>query len=195
MVATSSPHIGILALQGDFERHATILANLGAKPLLVNKVAGLNSIDGLVIPGGESTTMLKLLGPELQQSLIEVISGGLPTFATCAGVILLAKSVSHPKQESLGLLDTDVERNAYGRQKESFVDPELRWVGDENSEALEGIFIRAPRITRVGERVQTLIERNNEPVFIRQESIFAATFHPELSESASSISQLFLSVC
>ena len=152
--------------------------------------------------------LLRLSRGALQTALKERIAAGLPVLATCAGTILLASGVENPRQESLGLLDIDVRRNAYGRQVDSFIDPSLSWtasgraaldeldVGKRDSKmTVEGVFIRAPKITRVGSEAETLIERQGDPVFVRQGNIFAATFHPELSAKASSLHELFLSRC
>lgn len=199
--------IGVLALQGDFEKHTARLHELGAKTVLVNRREQLREVRGLVIPGGESSVLLKLSTPDFRTELKDVIGAGLPVLATCAGLILLATRVENPKQESLALLDVDVKRNAYGRQVDSFVDPSLHWsaagkealrqLGPARSEQLEaepveGVFIRAPRITRSA--APTLIERNGEPVLVKQGKILGATFHPELSEHARAVHELFLSL-
>jgi pyridoxal 5'-phosphate synthase pdxT subunit len=203
-------HIGILALQGDFQAHQEKLHELGAKSLLIREPYQLNAVEGLIIPGGESTTMLKLLSLELREELTKRIQVGLPVFATCAGCILLAKHVIEPEQESFGLIDIDVRRNAYGRQVNSFITSNLKWTDRglqatqhlnsvNNATELEGVFIRAPQITRTGSEVDVLIEHKNEsnipsPVLVRQKNIFAATFHPELSSNCKIFYQLAFDV-
>ena len=174
--------IGVLALQGDFDRHAKALARCGVEAVEVRKPAELADVDGLIIPGGESTTLLKLMDawgfvPALERFHAE----GRPIFGTCAGLILLARDVENPRQFSLDFIDVGVERNAYGRQRESF---EAR-----GSASLEGrptpvemVFIRAPRIRRVGAGVETLAHHADEPVLARQGSVLVATFHPELTD-------------
>jgi pyridoxal 5'-phosphate synthase pdxT subunit len=199
--------IGVLALQGDFALHQQRVVDLGATALPVRDVATLRGVDALIIPGGESSTLLRLLDQTLRTELVQAISKGLPILATCAGLILLAKSASNPVQESLDLIDVDVKRNAYGRQVDSFVDPTLNWTTKGRAElennsvpqakqlgsrTLEGVFIRAPKITRVGKNVTVLIERGMEPVLVKQGSILGATFHPELSQNAVSVHQLLL---
>ena len=200
--------IGVLSLQGDFERHAARLHALGAQSVPVTRADQLQNIRGLIIPGGESSVLLKLSSDELKEELSRKIEDGLPVFATCAGLIFLAARVENPAQASLGALDVDVKRNAYGRQIDSFIDETLNWTAAgrkfaENRlngrtpaplENIEGVFIRAPRISRVGSGVETLIERNGEPVMVRQKNILGATFHPELSEKAVLIHRLFLSL-
>jgi len=196
--------IGILALQGDFEKHREAIAALGFKSLLVKKAQQLDALDGLIIPGGESTTLLKLLDANFRQALIDKISKGLPCFATCAGLILLANEVTDPAQESLSLLNVSVSRNAYGRQKESFVTSELNWTdtgnafldktsvfADSPQAANQGFFIRAPRINAVGNGVSVLVKYQEEPVCILQGTILAASFHPELSKSKSALHEIF----
>lgn len=196
--------IGVLALQGDFEKHEGKLRELGAHPKKVQKLEDLHDLTGLIIPGGESSVLLKLSVGELRNALREKIQKGLPTLATCAGVIFLAKEVENPTQESLSLLDITVRRNAYGRQKESFIDDKLQFTDAgvsalrqhkiESTPAFEGVFIRAPKIVRIGANVEIFAERNGEPIFVRQKNILALTFHPELSE-ATAIHRMFLAIC
>jgi 5'-phosphate synthase pdxT subunit len=177
------PIIGVLALQGDYESHARALEQVNAQPEMVRSAAELERVDGLIIPGGESTTFLKLLEREGLFAPLENFARTRPTFGTCAGCILLAKRVTHPEQESLGILDATVERNAYGRQIDSQI------VIEETSlpgGPLEMVFIRAPRLTDVGSGVDVLASRDGFPVLIRQKNILAATFHPELSNASSS---------
>lgn len=174
-----SPIVGVLALQGDYASHARALENAGAEPKMVRTQGDMAQIEGLVLPGGESTTFLKLLEREgLFAPLLE-FTRSWPTFGTCAGCILLAKRVLNPEQESLGVLDATVERNAYGRQIDSeILTAETSLPGGP----LEMVFIRAPRIADTGDAVDVLATRDGAPVLIRQQNILASTFHPELSE-------------
>ena len=173
--------VGILAVQGDFELHAKMLERIGAPWKLVKHASDLKGVGGLIMPGGESTTMLKFFVNEgLGPALNEFASQGKPVFGTCAGAILLAKEVLNPPQESLGLLDVGIERNAYGRQIDSSVRrgdcPELA------DRPVEMVFIRAPIIRRVGGGVRVLGRSEGLPVLVEQGNILAATFHPELTE-------------
>ena len=168
--------IGVLALQGDFDAHRRRLEELGAKVVLVKKPEQLEHIDGLVIPGGESSTFLKLLGQEGFAKLKDFVCRR-PTFGTCAGAILLAKEVENPHQPGLGALDITIRRNAYGRQ----IDSSIR-EGRFQDAPIEMVFIRAPRIERVGKDVKVIASEGNDPVMVRQGKALAATFHPELSE-------------
>ncbi len=198
--------IGVLALQGDFQRHLERLQELGAKATLVNKVEQLSGIRGLIIPGGESSVILRLSTPTFREALSAKVLNGIPVLATCAGLIFIADQVENPRQESLKLLDVDVVRNAYGRQLQSFIAPSLEWTacGKELLEEIklsrspvpnpEGVFIRAPKIKRIGRSVDVLIEHENEPVLVRQQNILAATFHPELSRKADVVHEVFLSL-
>lgn len=177
--------IGVLALQGDFDAHSKRLEELGAKAVLVKKPEQLDEIDGLVIPGGESSTFLKLLGADGFEKLKEFVRVK-PTFGTCAGAILLAKEVENPKQLGLGVLDISIRRNAYGRQLESSI-REGKFLGNP----AEMVFIRAPKIERVGQQVEVIATEGEDPVAVRQGKIMAATFHPELSHD-SRVHQAFL---
>jgi 5'-phosphate synthase pdxT subunit len=179
--------IGVLALQGDFDAHRRRLEELGAEVVLVKKTEQLNQVDGLVIPGGESGTFLKLLGEAGLAKLKDFVLRK-PTFGTCAGCILLATDVENPTQAGLGALDITVRRNAYGRQ----IDSSIR-EGQFLSEPVEMVFIRAPKIERVGEGVEVIATEGRDPVLVRQGKTLAATFHPELSEDAR-IHQYFLDV-
>lgn len=170
------PRIGVLAIQGDYEAHATALREAGAEPVLVRKPEELSSIDGLIVPGGESTTMLKFLERDDFFEKLAVFVQSKPTFGTCAGCILLAQEVLHPKQKSLAVLDATVERNAYGRQIDSSIEQAQTQFG-----TMEMVYIRAPRIVKVGKEVEVLAEREGFPVLVRQGHLLAATFHPELS--------------
>jgi len=175
--------IGVLALQGDFALHARALEKCGVEAVEVRKPAELDDIDGLIMPGGESTTLLKLMDAwDFVPALEKFHSAGKPIFGTCAGLIVLAREVESPKQFSLGLIDVTVERNAYGRQRESFeASGTVRL--DKDPIQLEMVFIRAPRIRRVGPGVEVLAEHGGEPVMARQERVLVATFHPELTDS------------
>ncbi len=184
--------VGVLALQGDFDRHAAKLAELKAPSRLVTTPADLDKIRALVIPGGESSVLLKLSAGELREKIKQKIEAGLPVLATCAGLIYVAARVVNPVQESLGVLDVDVARNAYGRQLDSFIEPKLTWT-ETGRLPIEGVFIRAPRITRTGKGVTVLVERAGEPVMVRQGNILGAAFHPELSQGAA-VHELFLSL-
>jgi len=179
--------IGVLALQGDFDAHRRRLEELGAEVVLVKKPEQLNEIDGLVIPGGESGTFLKLLGEDGFAKLKDFVSAK-PTFGTCAGCILLATEVENPKQSGLGALDITVRRNAYGRQ----IDSSIR-EGRFLHEPIEMVFIRAPKIERIGEGVEVIATegRDKDPVLVRKGTTLAATFHPELSDDPR-IHQYFL---
>ena len=164
--------IGVLALQGDFDAHRRRLEELGAEVVLVKKPEQLDAIDGLVIPGGESGTFLKLLGEEGFAKLKDFVHAK-PTFGTCAGAILLATEVENPQQKGLGALNIRIRRNAYGRQIDSSIREGL--LGDS---PLEMVFIRAPKIEHVGEGVEVLATEGNDPVAVRQGRAMAATFHP-----------------
>ena len=175
--------IGVLAIQGDYAAHATALEECGATPREIRnpeELSGLGGqpLDGLILPGGESTTMLKFLEKRHFFQALGEFCAQKPVFGTCAGAILLAREVRHPAQRSLGLLDAVVERNAYGRQIDSsiLVAPTALEGG-----SLEMVFIRAPRIVQTGPSVEILARRDGSPTLVRQGSILAATFHPELS--------------
>ncbi|MFY9660786.1 MAG: pyridoxal 5'-phosphate synthase glutaminase subunit PdxT [Terriglobales bacterium] len=179
--------IGVLALQGDFDAHRRRLEELGAEVVLVKKSEQLNDIDGLVIPGGESGTFLKLLGEDGFAKLKD-FALTKPTFGTCAGCILLAKEVENPPQAGLGALDITVRRNAYGRQIDSSI-REGRFLNDP----VEMVFIRAPKIERMGKGVEVIATEGKDAVLVRQGKTLAATFHPELSDDRR-IHQYFLDV-
>jgi pyridoxal 5'-phosphate synthase pdxT subunit len=176
--------IGVLALQGDFALHARALARCGTgvDVVEVRKPEQLDDLDGLIVPGGESTTLLKLMDAwGFVPALEKFHAGGRPVFGTCAGLILVAREVTGPRQFSLGLIDVGVERNAYGRQRESFEAAGTADLGGAPA-PIEMVFIRAPRIRRVGEDVQTLARHAGEPVLARQGTVLVATFHPELTD-------------
>jgi pyridoxal 5'-phosphate synthase pdxT subunit len=172
--------IGVLALQGDFDAHRRRLEELGAEVILVKKPEQLDEIEGLVIPGGESSTFLKLLGEEGLARLKDFVRAK-PTFGTCAGCILLATEIENPKQSGLGALDITVRRNAYGRQ----IDSSIR-EGRFLNEPVEMVFIRAPKIERAGVGVEIIATEGKDeeevPVLVRKGKTLAATFHPELSD-------------
>ncbi len=167
--------IGVLALQGDFDAHRRRLEELGADVLLIKKPEQLSEIDGLIIPGGESGTFLKLLGTDGFAKLKDFVLAK-PTFGTCAGCILLATDVENPKQTGLGALDITVRRNAYGRQ----IDSSIR-EGQFLGEPIEMVFIRAPKIERIGSDVKVIATEGIDPVLVQRGQTLAATFHPELS--------------
>jgi 5'-phosphate synthase pdxT subunit len=171
--------IGILAVQGDFEAHAKVLEKLGVETVLVRAAAELDGIDGLILPGGESTTQLHFLNEEgLKDALKNFAARGGAFFGTCAGAILLAREVRNPPQESLGFADLVVARNGYGRQLSSrvtFAPSALK------AEPLEMVFIRAPIIEQQGSAVEVLAESEGHPVLVRQGRVLVATFHPELT--------------
>ena len=167
--------IGVLALQGDFDAHRKRLEELGAGVVLVKKPEQLDEIDGLIIPGGESSTFLKLLGEAGFEKLKQFVRLK-PTFGTCAGAILLANEVENPPQAGLGALDIRIRRNAYGRQLDSSIRE-----GKFDNTPIEMVFIRAPKIERVGPAVEILATEGEDPVVVRQGKVMAATFHPELS--------------
>jgi 5'-phosphate synthase pdxT subunit len=175
---TTGAKIGVLALQGDFDAHRRRLEELGAEVVLVKKPEQLNEIEGLVIPGGESSTFIKLLGEAGFERLKEFVRVK-PTFGTCAGAILLAKDVENPQQTGLGALDISIRRNAYGRQ----IDSSIR-DGLFRGAPIEMVFIRAPKISRLSPDVEVLATEGNDPVLVRQGKTMAATFHPELSSDA-----------
>jgi 5'-phosphate synthase pdxT subunit len=178
----------VLALQGAFEAHAKALTALGVTAKLVRTPAELADIDGLIIPGGESTTFLKFLERDGFLDALQSFVESTPTFGTCAGAILLAKNVENPAQKSLAALDITVERNAYGRQIDSSI---LTIPTTLQGGPLEMVFIRAPRITHTGPKVETLASRDGFPVLVREGHLLAATFHPELSSDLR-VHQLFL---
>jgi 5'-phosphate synthase pdxT subunit len=188
--------VGVLALQGDFAAHGAALERAGAEPVFVRDAAQLAPLDGLVIPGGESTTMLKLLHNDGLFDAVADFGRRRPIFGTCAGAILLANEVANPVQESLGLMDLTVERNAYGRQ----VDSRIAQIDLPSTPAasaspttgkLEAVFIRAPIIRRTGPGVKVLATYEGDPVLVEDGRHLAATFHPELTADAR-VHRLFL---
>jgi 5'-phosphate synthase pdxT subunit len=187
--------VGILSLQGDFAAHGAALVRAGAEPVFVREPGQFGDLDGLVIPGGESTTMLKLMGyePGLREALQE-FAARKPVFGTCAGAILMAAEVTSPAQPSFHLIDITVERNAYGRQIDSRVaeiDPEPEFQQRTSPGRLEAVFIRAPIIRRVGAAARVLARYGGHAVLVEQGPYLAATFHPELTAD-SRVHTLFL---
>ena len=173
--------IGVLALQGDFARHRAALDRIGVASAEVRTPEQLEGVAGLIMPGGESTTLLKLIDTwDFVPALEKFHAAGKPIFGTCAGLILLAREVVSPSQFSLGFIDATVERNAYGRQKESFSTTGRADLG-EGSAPLEMVFIRAPRILRLGSAATPLGWHNEECVMARQGTVLVAAFHPELT--------------
>ena len=175
--------VGVLALQGDYEAHAAALARLGVPARRVRTAEEVRGSTGLVLPGGESTTMWKLMeGTGIAEAIVEVARRGDPVFATCAGVILAVRRIEGPARDGLGILDATAVRNAYGRQLDSAVvsltDLDREALGDE---PLEAVFIRAPKLTGLGPRVEILARRDGAPVLVRDGNVVAATFHPELA--------------
>ena len=169
--------VGVLALQGDFEAHRKALERAGARAVEVRTAAELDACDGLVLPGGESSTMLKLLQEENLMEPLRRFASAKPVYGSCAGAILLAGQVSHPAQASLNLMDIAVERNAYGRQ----IDSRIAKVAVEGGGDLEAVFIRAPVIRRVGQGARVLARYQGDPVWVEQGRHMVTTFHPELT--------------
>jgi 5'-phosphate synthase pdxT subunit len=173
--------IGVLALQGDFGLHAAALRGAGAEPVEVRKPGALDDVEGLILPGGESTTLLHLMDAwDFAPALRAFHGSGRPLFGTCAGLIVLAREVEGPRQPSLGLIDVTVERNSYGRQRESFEAEAQAALGD-GADRLRMVFIRAPRILRAGPGVEVLARHAGDPVLAREGPVLVATFHPELT--------------
>jgi 5'-phosphate synthase pdxT subunit len=182
VTGTIMARIGVLALQGDFEAHAKVLAGLGSQVVEARRVADLDGLDGLVIPGGESTTLLNLMADEPWFPALKGFhEAGGALMGTCAGAILLAREVVDPEQDSLGLLDATVARNAFGRQIDSF---ETTLDAPRLGGTIEAVFIRAPRFNALGPSVETLAAYRGEPVLVREGRVLAMTFHPELTRDA-----------
>lgn len=185
--------IGVLALQGAFAAHAAALQRLGVSTAEVRVAADLEQCDALVLPGGESTTMSQLLETsQLFDPLANRIAAGMPIFGTCAGMILLSKGIADGRsdQRSFVALDIDVQRNGFGRQLDSF-ETEIDVLGLDR--AFHAVFIRAPRISRVGSDIETLATHGGEPVLVRSKTVMAASFHPELADD-DRVHQLFLNM-
>jgi 5'-phosphate synthase pdxT subunit len=174
----SRPRIGILAIQGDYAAHAEAVSEVSAEPVEIRNPEELASLDGLILPGGESTTMLKFLEKRDFFEVLKEFCVSRPVFGTCAGAILLAREVRNPGQRSLGILDAVVERNAYGRQIDSSI---LTAETSLEGGPLEMVFIRAPRIVTTGPKVEVLARREGFATLVKQGGVLAATFHPELS--------------
>jgi 5'-phosphate synthase pdxT subunit len=187
--AAAPAPVGVLALQGDFARHAEALTRAGLESREVRRPEELESLYGLILPGGESTTYLKFFDREegWKESLTRFAESGKPVLATCAGLILLASGVENPPQPSLGVIDVDVVRNAYGRQLDSFVGTATA----KDGKPVEAVFIRAPKISRVGPGVEVLVREGEDPVLVRQDNVYGATFHPELSTDSALHRQIF----
>ena len=172
--------IGILALQGDYEKHGHILYSLGLDHTFVRYPAEIENVDGLIIPGGESTTLTNLMQKNSFHKTIQIFAEDKPILGTCAGMIMMSKKVNHRLVNPLGIIDIEVDRNAYGRQVYSFVDKlPVRLNG--HTEKIRATFIRAPKITKMGKDVEILAEYNNEPCAIKQGKHIALSFHPELN--------------
>ncbi|HXS11347.1 MAG TPA: pyridoxal 5'-phosphate synthase glutaminase subunit PdxT [Acidobacteriaceae bacterium] len=187
-MSENTPQIGVLALQGAFDVHAKRLTELGASAHLVRQPDELAALDALVLPGGETTTFLKHLERAGFYTVLDTFVRTKPVFGTCAGCILLARDVTNPPQRSFGVLDIDVQRNAYGRQNDSVIlYAETALPGGP----MEMVFIRAPRISRFGPAVEVLARRGDDPVLVRSGRLLAATFHPELSDDRR-VHQLFV---
>ena len=186
--------VGVLSLQGDFAAHGRALERAGAEPVYVREREQLAQVDGLILPGGESSTMLTLMRYEGLFEPIGDFGRTRPMFGTCAGAILMAKSVTHPEQESFGVMDIAIERNAYGRQIDSRVvklDPAEEFQARTAPGKLEAVFIRAPIVRGVEAGAKVLAEYDGDPVLVEQGRHLIATFHPELT-SDSRVHQLFL---
>lgn len=187
----TAPRVGVLALQGAFRRHAEVIEALGATPVEVRLPADLDTVERLIMPGGESTTMSFMLrSNELEEPLRKRLADGMPVFGTCAGMILLASEIldGRDDQEPLGAIDLTVQRNAFGRQVDSF---ETELPVDGLDTPVHAVFIRAPVVTRVGDDVEVLARVDDQPVLCRQGSTMVAAFHPELSDDRR-LHQLFL---
>lgn len=188
MSATPSTNrtIGILALQGDFDAHRKMLSTrLGIPTMLVRTAAELAQVDALALPGGESTTMMKLLNRiGLDTEIATRARAGMPIYGTCAGMILMAKSIeSHPDQPTLGVMDVTVSRNAFGRQVDSFeTDLDLGFDDGRAAASIRGVFIRAPYVTEAGTAVHVLVRYRDKIVGVQQGSLLATAFHPELTD-------------
>lgn len=186
-MAQNKPHIGVLALQGDFAAHGNALERAGAEAVYVRDREQLEGLEGLVIPGGESTTMLKLLGYDGLFDGLREFGERKPIFGTCAGAILLADRVENPPQASLGLMNITVERNAYGRQLDSRVaeiEPEPELTAQMSQGKMEAVFIRAPIVRQTRNGAKVLARYAGDPVLVEQGRHLAATFHPELTGDA-----------
>lgn len=176
--------IGVLALQGAFAMHVEACTELGFEAIEVRTESQLDTVDRLIIPGGESTTMSMMLDlNNLREPLAARLTGGMPAFGTCAGMILLATDVAdgRPDQKSFASIDIGVKRNGYGRQNQSFSDDLFIDVMEDPADGFHAVFIRAPRVERVGDGVDVLVSHDGDPVLCQQNSVLVSAFHPELS--------------
>ncbi|MBI9098328.1 MAG: pyridoxal 5'-phosphate synthase glutaminase subunit PdxT [Spirochaetaceae bacterium] len=189
----SNLKIGVLTLQGGFDKHIESLVKLGVTVVKVREALELDGIDGLVIPGGESTTIIRLLKNfRIYDALRDKIVKGLPVFGTCAGMILLSSGItSHRDQETLNLMNYKVSRNDYGRQIDSF--DALLNISGLGEDPVPAVFIRAPRITEIADSVEILSEYEGSPVMVREKNMLAASFHPELTDDTR-VHSLFISM-
>jgi len=187
-----SKKIGVLALQGAFQKHLDMISKLGAEGIGIRTAYDLDSIDGLIIPGGESTVIAKLLiKNDIMNPVLERVKSGMGLYGTCAGMILMANRVEDSDQPLLNLMDITVKRNAYGRQKESFeASFEIKGLNDE---PFSGIFIRSPMVTAYTQDIEVLAEFEGNPVLVRENKLLASSFHPELTDDTR-IHRLFLSM-
>lgn len=180
------PRIGVLGLQGAFEKHLQALRSLGVEAIDVRKPKDLECCNGLILPGGESTTMTKQLKFIEMIGPLKQFASEKPVFGTCAGLILLSSHIDKDTMEPLGLIDVTVERNAFGRQVESFTTPiTIQFPNQKKSTPFNAVFIRAPRIRSIGENVSVLACYDGEPVLVQQDNLLGATFHPELTSDTS----------
>ncbi|MCL4161100.1 UNVERIFIED_CONTAM: hypothetical protein GTU68_004706 [Idotea baltica] len=188
--------IGVLALQGAFAKHISAIRQLGAETHEIRRAEDFANISALILPGGESTTMLRLLDSPLSDQIKLHCEKKKPVLATCAGVIILAKEVSSPKQHSFGILDIHIERNGYGRQADSFIASNIKLRGSlfKKAQDTEGVFIRAPKISSIGDSVEVIAKHNDTVVAVRQDNLLATTFHPELSKQ-SPFHEALLTLC
>lgn len=185
--------VGVLAMQGAFREHCRVLREAGAEPVEVRKPEHLEGLSGLIVPGGESTAIGKLLGDfGLMDPIRELGRQGMPIFGTCAGMILLAKDIVDSEQPRLGLMDISAKRNAYGRQVDSFeIDLDVPEIGPD---PIRAVFIRAPYVERAGEAVQVLAKYQDKIILARQGNLLAAAFHPELTDDIR-LHRYFLQLC
>lgn len=181
--------IGVLAIQGGFSKHENSLRKINVNPIEVKYEYQLNNCDGLIIPGGESTTISKLLNKYNLINPIKEFAKTKPIFGTCAGLILMSRNSNDSRVENLNIIDVEINRNGWGRQISSF--SQMIKIGQNLNYEIEAIFIRAPKIFNIGEKVEVLAEINGEPVFVKQGIHFGATFHPELTEDIT-IHKLFI---
>lgn len=177
--------IGILAIQGGFASHIRALEYFGHDAVEIKKPCELSDVEALIIPGGESTTMLKLLSKEFEDRVVSFVKEGHGLLGTCAGLILIAREVLNPNQRSLNLIPLTVARNAYGRQINSFVTDKIEVIPTISNTYMEGTFIRAPKITQIGASVKTIAKYETEPIAVQLNKIFGFTYHPELSPEKS----------